>query len=158
MKALVPFVLSAISASWVSTCLPRRPAYSEIDPADFTAIVVANESTERICSVHVTVAGARRWGADQLGDREFLDPDRQRVFEVPVGSYDVRLEDCGHDPMMERRSFDVPAEGRRLTFRVREPDPQDEEDEEDERPASDASVPENPVPDAASEAPSTSPR
>lgn len=144
MKAAA-LLLSVLPATWVSTCLPRRPPYAEVDPSDFTSLVVVNESSERICSVHIAVADARRWGADQLGDREFVDPQRERVFEVPVGTYDVRLEDCGHDPMMERRRLSLPAEGVRLVFRVREPDPEDEdEDEVDAGTAPDAGPSEDP--------------
>lgn len=57
-------------------------------------IEVVNQSPEDVCYVYISESDSDEWGGDQLGDEDTISPGDSKTFEVPKGTYDVRLENC----------------------------------------------------------------
>jgi serine protease Do len=73
-------------------------------PVDFT---VENESSAMICYAFISPTGAQNWGEDDLGSAETIDPGLSRTWTLPGGTYDLLLEDCGREPLIEEYELDV---------------------------------------------------
>ena len=71
------------------------------------AIVVANRSSTSICFVNFSPATDSGWGDDQLGSSETIEPGNTRSWNVNAGSWDVRLQDCNHTVLAERRGLAI---------------------------------------------------
>jgi len=71
------------------------------------SIVVRNNSGATICFVNFSGTNDSNWGDDQLGSSETIGPGATRAWSVPAGSYDVRLQDCQHGALAERRGIAV---------------------------------------------------
>ncbi|NLE43829.1 MAG: hypothetical protein GX620_03825, partial [Chloroflexi bacterium] len=55
-------------------------------------IRIENRSPDEICHVYISPSDKASWGADQLSDDESIGSGNARVFALPVGSYDIRVE------------------------------------------------------------------
>lgn len=71
------------------------------------AIVVRNNSGAPICFVNFSSSSDSDWGGDQLGSSETIGPGASRSWNVNAGTYDVRLQDCQHGTLAERRGIAV---------------------------------------------------
>jgi hypothetical protein len=52
-----------------------------------------------VCYVLITSIGADAWGADRLHADETIPSGNSRTFNLPEGSYDVRIATCEHGVM-----------------------------------------------------------
>lgn len=71
------------------------------------AIVIRNNSGSTICFVNFSATSSSDWGGDQLGSNETIGPGESRSFSVNAGGYDVRMQDCEHNTLAERRGVSV---------------------------------------------------
>ena len=61
-------------------------------------LIVENLADDSICFLYVSPSESSDWGDDQLGDSTVIDPgDSWSVFDVPIGTYDLRAEMCEGD-------------------------------------------------------------
>lgn len=60
--------------------------------------------------VQVSTAGGKGWGDDLLGPTETIRPGAQRVFNIPRGTFDIRITDDEGDTYT-RRNIAISAEG-----------------------------------------------
>lgn len=70
------------------------------------AIVVRNNSSTTICYVNFSSTASNDWGGDQLGS-ETIAAGASHSWPVSPGTYDVRLQDCDHGTLAERRGVAV---------------------------------------------------
>ncbi|HEY88981.1 MAG TPA: hypothetical protein G4N98_04495 [Thermoflexia bacterium] len=77
----------------------KEPAVETEEPPVFEedegfTIQVANQSDYGICYVFISPSESDDWGEDWLGSEEKIGPGDTRDFEVPVGTYDVKVSNC----------------------------------------------------------------
>ncbi len=96
-----------------STAPPRAT------PAPSTAqsrFVIINASNVPLCKVRVSPSSDDQWGPDRLGPREVIRPGQSRSWPAEPGVYDVRIENCDGQALLERRN--VPISGEGIALRV----------------------------------------
>ncbi|MBI2897413.1 MAG: hypothetical protein HYY06_27895 [Deltaproteobacteria bacterium] len=71
------------------------------------AIIIANRSSTSICFVNISSSSDNDWGGDRLGSSEVIGAGASRSWTVDPGSWDVRLQDCQHNNLAERRGIAV---------------------------------------------------
>jgi hypothetical protein len=76
-------------------------------PGEMPSISVVNNSTSVICYVFIAPSTSTTWGADQLGRSEVLEPGTTREWPVEPGMYDVLLEDCERNQLLDSRENTV---------------------------------------------------
>jgi hypothetical protein len=54
-----------------------------------------------VCYVFLSPRVTTFWGDDWLGEDDALNPGETRSFEIPPATYDVRLEDCQRNVLLE---------------------------------------------------------
>lgn len=79
---------------------PSEPPASRPD-ANSASLTLQNYSGGTVCYVRISPTNSDVWGEDWLSGDEVLLPDDSRVFEVPLGTYDLRLEDCNSEVLYE---------------------------------------------------------
>ena len=79
------------------------------------ALVIQNHSSQAICFVYFSPSSQGSWGDDRLGASETIAAGTSRGWNVPSDSYDVKLEDCGHNVLLDRRGIGVAGDGVLLT-------------------------------------------
>ncbi len=102
------FVLCAVLS--LAGCIMRPgPGGDPANPSSggASAIVVRNNSSATICYVNISSTSDSDWGGDQLASDETVGPGASRTWTVGAGSYDVRLQDCNHGTLAERRGISV---------------------------------------------------
>jgi eukaryotic-like serine/threonine-protein kinase len=76
----------------------EAPVVSDPVASEFQLAVV-NDSPDEICYVQISISDDSEWGADWLGEDETIAAGAQRRFDVPAGTYDVRLQRCDNASM-----------------------------------------------------------
>lgn len=79
------------------------------------ALVIQNHSSQSICYVYFSPSSQGTWGDDRLGSSETIAAGATRGWNVPSDSYDVKLEDCSHNVLLDRRGIAVAGDGVLLT-------------------------------------------
>ncbi|NLE43366.1 MAG: hypothetical protein GX620_01490 [Chloroflexi bacterium] len=72
-------------------------------------LTMINDSGSEICYVYISPTDSEYWGDDWLGGEEIVQPDGQRRFSLPAGTYDLLAEDCSGNTIDER--YDVSVAG-----------------------------------------------
>lgn len=103
-------------------CLPPISATggTVIGGGGDSTFLVRNESSEVICYVNLVPEESEFWGPDRLGSEEVVVQGESRGWRMPPGTYDLRLQDCNRDVLLQRRGIDVQSQGALLSFRRRE--------------------------------------
>lgn len=70
-------------------------------------ITVTNRSSTVICFVNISSSSDNDWGGDRLGSSETIGAGASRSWTVDSGAWDVRLQDCQHNNLAERRGISV---------------------------------------------------
>ncbi|MBK8170271.1 MAG: hypothetical protein IPK60_07975 [Sandaracinaceae bacterium] len=81
-----------------------------------SAIVVANQSSNTICYIHISPSSDSNWGPDRLGATETVGPGASRGWSVDPGNWDIQLQDCQHNELLEQRDVTVAGAGIQLTY------------------------------------------
>lgn len=71
---------------------------------DFTLV---NQADQTVWFVQLSPSDARNWGQDELGPTETMPPGASRTFEVPAGTYDLRVIDSNIDILTEDYGLDL---------------------------------------------------
>jgi hypothetical protein len=82
---------------------------------DGPALVIQNQSSQAICFVYFSASSQGTWGEDRLGSSETIAAGTTRGWNVPSDNYDVKLEDCSHNVLLDRRGIAVAGDGVLLT-------------------------------------------
>ncbi|MEM9070366.1 MAG: hypothetical protein AAGE52_17815 [Myxococcota bacterium] len=101
-------------------CISRGPNETTPGAREGIVFLLRNHSQETICYVYFSTEENDAWGPDRLEATEVVLPGGGRDWEIPAGTYDVRLQDCNRHDLMTRREVAVSNEGVVLTFRQRE--------------------------------------
>ncbi len=110
---LVTLVLSAALGCRISR--DRDPVPTVVVGREGSvSLTLENESNRMVCYVQIAPTSASEWGEDWLGPTEVIDPGRNRVFNVPIGHYDVRALDCNEGALLELYNVDLSSEDRVL--------------------------------------------
>ncbi len=93
-----------LATSWLATATPSLPtqAVAVSTPAPTTPtlpgggfrVAVQNDSPDKVCYVLISMSDSDQWGENWLADDETILSGARRVFDVPDGTYDVKLERC----------------------------------------------------------------
>jgi hypothetical protein len=65
-------------------------------------VLVTNEASAPICSIHISPSTATDWGQNLLGAIETIPAGKNRFFYVVPGSYDLQATDCDGTVLSER--------------------------------------------------------
>lgn len=77
------------------------------EPAPTTArITLKNRTGETICYAYASPCESDNWGSDILEESVLSDGDNANVI-VPMGCWDLRVEDCSNSELATRRGMDV---------------------------------------------------
>jgi uncharacterized protein (DUF2249 family) len=74
--------------------------------------VISNESADdTICQVFFSLTTNDDWEDNQLGGLfSSLDPGETESFEVDAGEYDLRMEDCDHNLLLQEMGITIEGE------------------------------------------------
>jgi len=112
------FVLDAciIRSGSGSTSAPSSGDLSTVSGGTDPALVVRNASSDTICFVRLSPASSDSWGPDQLGASETIAPGQTRGWRMAPNHYDVRLEDCSNNVLLDQRNVPIAGDGILLTY------------------------------------------
>lgn len=80
--------------------------------AEVGELVVENLSQQTVCYLYVSPGDAEDWGEDQLGENELIDSGEAfSVFDIPVGTYDLRAADCDGETLVEQYGMKITSAG-----------------------------------------------
>lgn len=68
---------------------------------------LANQSNEVLCYVYLSPTTAQNWGFDELGAEEVIEPGSNRKFTLATGKYDLLIEDCEGNVLLEKYEIDI---------------------------------------------------
>jgi hypothetical protein len=72
-------------------------------------VTLINQSDVEICYVYFSPSDEDTWGEDWLGN-DSVPPGESRDIELPVGTYDVKAEDCDGEVIDQHRNVDISGE------------------------------------------------
>jgi len=70
-------------------------------------LTIKNKSTENICFVYISLPENQSWGDDQLGAANVIAPNNTFTWQKPAGIYDILLEDCTGNTLLDQRNLDA---------------------------------------------------
>ncbi|MBI2912979.1 MAG: trypsin-like peptidase domain-containing protein [Chloroflexi bacterium] len=70
------------------------------------AFEIDNVSSQEICYAFLSPTGAQNWGFDDLGG-DVIPPNESFTLEVPAAMYDLLLEDCDENALIEEYELDI---------------------------------------------------
>lgn len=76
------------------TVVPTESELTIVPSASAFQITVDNYSAYDICYVQISASDSDSWGEDWLGEEELIYSGDSRMFDVPAGTYDVKISDC----------------------------------------------------------------
>lgn len=71
------------------------------------SVTLVNNSGQTVCYVYISPTNETTWGEDQLGSTETISSGNSRTFSVSAGNYDLRAEDCNHNPLDEEWNISI---------------------------------------------------
>ena len=114
MNKFLSFVLMATMAAG---CAAGTPASTTTTPAAASSggeslatvqLDVHNTSSTEICFLYISPVSDSHWGPDVLGSRT-LSPGETDHYDMTVGSWDFKAEDCTHHELFQMRNQNVAA-------------------------------------------------
>ena len=70
-------------------------------------LYIENGSSIPICFVYLVPPVAQNWGFDKLDIDDGIDIGDTRAFQLPAGAYDLALDDCDQQPILEEYELDI---------------------------------------------------
>jgi S1-C subfamily serine protease len=68
-----------------------------------------NDSPDTVWFVHLSPSTARNWGQDELGPTEVINPGATRTFDIPAGTYDLRVINSDIETIVETYGVELTA-------------------------------------------------
>ncbi|MBN1310247.1 MAG: hypothetical protein JXB30_02430 [Anaerolineae bacterium] len=65
-------------------------------------LTVVNNTDTEMCYIYISLSANATWGPDRLGDDETVPVGRSRTFSLSPGTWDVRIEDCSENVILEK--------------------------------------------------------
>ncbi len=65
-----------------------------LDPLQRAPVLVVNNSSHEICYLYISPSDSDTWGPDWMGKDTTIPAGSTRTFQVPLGTYDLRADDC----------------------------------------------------------------
>lgn len=82
-----------------------------LDPLQRAPVLVVNNSSREICYLYISPADSESWGPDWMGKDVTIPAGGTRTFQVPLGTYDLRADDCDHNPLDTQSGVAIEAAG-----------------------------------------------
>ncbi len=82
-----------------------------LDPLQRAPVLVANNSSHEICYLYISPSDSDTWGPDWMGKDTTIPARSTRTFQVPLGTYDLRADDCDHNTLNTQSGINVGADG-----------------------------------------------
>lgn len=76
--------------------------------------LINNQSSTTVCYAMFSPVSDPNWGPDQLGSN-VITSGSTYAWTVGLGVWDVKLQDCDHNTLLERRNMDIQGAGTILT-------------------------------------------
>lgn len=120
MNKLFTVVLMATMAAGCAASTPATgtstgaATSSGGEAASTVQLDVRNTSSSEICYLYISPVSDTHWGPDLLGSRT-LSPGETDHYNMTVGSWDFKAEDCEHHELFQMRNQTV-AENSVLTL------------------------------------------
>lgn len=87
------------SITWTLESLQRAP------------VLLVNNSDAEICYLYISPADSDSWGPNWMGKDTTIPAGNTRTFQVPLGDYDLRADDCDHNTLETQFNIAVEASG-----------------------------------------------
>ncbi len=71
-----------------------------------TGFRIENRTSDTICYAYVSPVSDPNWGEDRLGS-DVIAAGTAYEWAIDPGNWDVKLEDCNHQAVLERRNLTV---------------------------------------------------
>jgi S1-C subfamily serine protease len=68
-----------------------------------------NDSADTVWFVNLSPSTARNWGQDELGPTEVINPGATRTFDIPAGTYDLRVINSDIETIVETYGVELTA-------------------------------------------------
>jgi hypothetical protein len=116
------FTVVLMAAAMISGCAASTPAPATSEASSASSggqaamvqLDVHNTSSSEICYLYISPVSDTHWGPDVLGNRT-LSPGETDHYEMTVGAWDFKAEDCSHHELFQMRNQTV-AEHSTLTL------------------------------------------
>ncbi|MCX8067586.1 MAG: hypothetical protein RMK65_08270 [Anaerolineae bacterium] len=82
-----------------------------LDPLERAPLLVVNNSAYEICYLYISPADSDSWGPDWMGENITIPAGDTRTFQVPLGTYDLRADNCDHNPLAVQSGIAIEAAG-----------------------------------------------
>lgn len=76
-------------------------------PTSEAALNIVNEAQNPICNLYFSLTDAPEWGGNHLADGERIAAGTSRLFRIPAGTYDVRIEDCTFNVLLQEQRISI---------------------------------------------------
>lgn len=107
-------MMTGCAASTPAPATGAAPAASSGGQLATVQLDVQNTSSTEICYLYISPVSDTHWGPDLLGNRT-LSPGETDHYEMTVGAWDFKAEDCSHHELFQMRNQTV-AEHSTLTL------------------------------------------
>jgi hypothetical protein len=75
-----------------------------------TLVIINDSAEDTICQVYFSRTTNDEWENNRLGLFSSLEPGASESFEVDADMYDIRMEDCDHNLLLQELEMDVTGE------------------------------------------------
>ncbi|MBN1430564.1 MAG: hypothetical protein JXB07_19490 [Anaerolineae bacterium] len=75
------------------------------DDSSQAGLTVINKTDIVMCYIYISLSTNTMWGADWLGEDEKVAVGRSRTFPLDPGTWDVRIEDCDENVILEKEEI-----------------------------------------------------
>ncbi len=82
-----------------------------LDPLQRAPVLVVNESSHEICYLYISPSDSEEWGPDWMGKDVTIPPGETRTFQIPLGTYDLRADDCDNNALDIQSGVPVEKDG-----------------------------------------------
>lgn len=109
--------LAALAVLLLAACGPVASGGGTMPSSQAPAagtFLINNQTSGTICYAMFSPASDPNWGPDQLGSN-VITAGSSYSWTVGLGVWDVKLEDCDHNTLLERRGVDIQGAGTLLT-------------------------------------------
>lgn len=82
-----------------------------LNPLQRAPVLVVNNSSYEICYLYISPSDSEAWGPDWMGKDTTIPAGSTRTFQVPLGTYDLRADDCDQNTLDTQAGIAIDANG-----------------------------------------------